>query len=186
MIIVLVPSYPFLQLVLAVSRHLVQYLQLLSVFGNYLWSALCCHCLCPGSQWGLSWFSLSLDCSLGSLSWSTLCSCSFCFSIPLRLWGGDWMVSGQSGIFSFLGPVDGMEVLEQPTCRRLICWLSREAKAGVGGTLNFPWYRGPRESGVTHSGWPLTSWSFLCSSRLCFRVSLRFQRNRRVLCEWDL
>lgn len=36
-------------------------------------------------------------------------------------------------------------------------------------------YGGSRECGVLSVGKSLISWSFLCYSRLCFRVSLRLQ-----------
>lgn len=42
------------------------------------------------------------------------------------------------------------------------------------------WYGGPREWGVSQGGCSLTSWSSLDNSRLCFRVPLRIEEDRKI------
>lgn len=46
---------------------------------------------------------------------------------------GDRSVLGQSGTCSLKGPMDGVKVLEQPTCGKLAYLLAREAEADGGG-----------------------------------------------------
>lgn len=41
--------------------------------------------------------------------------------------------------------MDGMEVLKQPTFRKLTCWLFIEAEADWGGRWDFAQYGGLRE-----------------------------------------
>lgn len=45
---------------------------------------------------------------------------------------GDGMVWRHSGTCSLQGPIDRVEVLEQPTCSKLACCLTREAETGGG------------------------------------------------------
>lgn len=68
--------------------------------------------------------------------------------------------------------MDGVGVFEQHTWRKLACWLASELKQVLFGPRVLPQYGGPREV-VLLGGSSLTSWSFLCNSRLCFRVPLR-------------
>ena len=62
--------------------------------------------------------------------------------------------------------MDGVGVFEQHTWRKLACW----QVVFVPRVLTL--YGGPREV-VLLGGSSLTPWSFLCNSRLCFRVPLR-------------
>ena len=39
-------------------------------------------------------------------------------------------------LVTYWGPIDGIGVLEQPFCRKLVCWLARKADA-VGRDLGF-------------------------------------------------
>lgn len=58
---------------------------------------------------------------------------------------GDCKLWRQSGTHSLQGPIDGMEILEQPSCRKLAYWLAREASEGGGGAQGFARYGGPIE-----------------------------------------
>lgn len=47
--------------------------------------------------------------------------------------GGDRRAWGQNGACRLQGLIDGMGILNQPTCRKLVCGLAREAEAGGEG-----------------------------------------------------
>ena len=50
----------------------------------------------------------------------------------------DMRVWGQSGTCSLQGLINVMGVLKQPSCRKLACWLAKEAKTGGKGPRVFP------------------------------------------------
>ena len=123
----------------------------------------------------LSWSAL-LVCSLGPLcavtavlqrsSLGSLCLVAACGSTILS-WSslgpfyvveaviseflkfvGDRRVWKQSGTCSLKDLINRLGVLENPTCKKLACWLAREAESGGEGTeFTSPplWYGGPRE-----------------------------------------
>lgn len=65
--------------------------------------------------------------------------------------------------------------MEQPTSRKLVCWLAREPEAGGRGAHRFPRCQGPWKWAAPFWGWSFTSCSSLCIHRPHFWVSLRLQ-----------
>lgn len=51
--------------------------------------------------------------------------------------GGQMRVWGQSSNCRLQGLMDKIGILEQSTCRKLACWLDREAVASGKGSLGF-------------------------------------------------
>ena len=95
--------------------------------------------LCLGAFLGCSVLSLSIsqgppEVSLGLLCAVTDCARLFLSSSEVTVYRRLW---GKSGTCSLQGPVDVVWVLEQPICRKLLCWLSREAQAGGGASWGF-------------------------------------------------
>ena len=74
---------------------------------------------------------------------------------------GDRMVCGWSGTCSFQGAIERVVVLEQPTSRKLTCWLAREADAGVGGFQDF---------GLEPRAWRVSALLGGCSFTFCSTV----------------
>ena len=84
--------------------------------GTLTWLALVAHSIVHSAvtAYALCFF-------LDPLSWFSLCSCSLCFRIPLMVQAVCRRVWVQRGTCSFQGPMDGIELSEQPICKKLTC-----------------------------------------------------------------
>lgn len=109
------------------------------VFDSCFLSSMYCHCLHIRKV-----LRSLLVYTLGLLSWSTLLAQSMQFqpvfqsSSEVKV---DRRVLRWSRTCSLLGLIDGLEVLEEPTYRKLVFWLTREAVVNGGGSLNFGGHR---------------------------------------------
>lgn len=81
----------------------------------------------------------------------------------------DRIVWGQRETSRLKGSVDGVGVLELPTCWKLACWGRWGSSPGFYPSME------DLESQVSHNtcGWSLTSWYYLYICSLCFRAPLR-------------
>lgn len=88
----------------------------------------------------LSVFHGAGEVSFGPISWSSPLFLSVQLKPVLQSLlevTGNRSVLGQSWTCSLQDSICAVGVFEEPTCRKFTCLLSREAKAGRGGSLGF-------------------------------------------------